>query len=92
MNFEKYEKFIIEWRKVKEENDRRTAEKFAECEKWVNSHLLNSGMVWTKHDEILQEQRFLIWTDCGNITHKFLMFADCGIAPLELLPFPEYQR
>lgn len=92
MNFEKLEKFMSEWRKVKAENDRRTAEKFAECEKWVDSNLSNSGIVWTNHEKDLQMQRFLIWTDCGNITHKFISFIDCGIKPLELLPLPEYTK
>lgn len=93
MNFEKYERFLNEWRKAKEENNKRIAEKFAECEEWVASHLINCGVVWTNHEMELQEQRFLVWKDLGgmNTAHNYLTLADCGIAPLELLQLPEYQ-
>lgn len=90
MNFNE---FMDEWKKTKAENDRRTAEKFAECKRWVESHLFNCGVVWTNHEKDLQEQRFLIWCDLGgmNISHNYLNLTDCEIAPLELLPLPEHQ-
>ena len=48
------------------------------------------GCVFTKHDENLKKQGFLIWQDNGNISHKWLTLKECGIAPLDLLPYPEY--
>ena len=49
------------------------------------------GCVFTKHDENLKKQGFMIWQDNGTISHKWLTLKECGITPLELLPYPEYK-
>lgn len=53
MDYKEYEKYMIDRKAVKVENDRRIEKKFAECEKWVADNLINSGCVYTKHAELL---------------------------------------
>ena len=91
MDFEKYEKYMNARAAVRKENERRIAEKFSECEKYVVENYISCGCVFTKHDENLKKQGFLIWQDNGTISHKWLTLKECGIAPLELLPYPEYK-
>ncbi len=90
MDYKEYEKYINERMKIKAENERRIKEKFSECEKWVADNLINCGCVFTRHEENLKKQGFMIWQDNGTISHKWLTLKECGIAPLELLPYPEY--
>lgn len=89
MDFEKYEKYMNARAAVRKENERRRAEKFSECEKYVADNFV--CCVFTKHDENLKKQWFMIWQDNGTISHKWLTLKECGIAPLELLPYPEYK-
>ncbi len=91
MDFEKYEKYMNARAAVRKENERRIAEKFSECEKYISENYIDCGCVFTKHDENLKKQGFLIWQDNGTISHKWLTLKECGIAPLELLPYPEYK-
>ncbi len=91
MDFEKYEKYMNARAAVRKENERRIAEKFSECEKYISENYIGCGCVFTKHDENLKKQGFLIWQDNGTISHKWLTLKECGIAPLELLPYPEYK-
>lgn len=91
MDFEKYEKYMDARAAVRKENERRIAEKFSECEKYISENYIDCGCVFTKHDENLKKQGFLIWQDNGTISHKWLTLKECGIAPLELLPYPEYK-
>ena len=91
MDFEKYEKYMDARAAVRKENERRIAEKFSECEKYVAYNFVCCGCVFTKHDENLKKQGFMIWQDNGTISHKWLTLKECGIAPLELLPYPEYK-
>jgi hypothetical protein len=89
MDYKEYEKYMIDRKAVKVENDRRIEKKFAECEKWVADNLINSGCVYTKHAELLQEQSFMVWIDRGNsISHKIYKLSECGIEPLVLLSYP----
>lgn len=89
MDYREYEKYMIDRKAVKVENDRRIEKKFAECEKWVADNLINSGCVYTKHAELLQEQSFMVWIDRGNsISHKIYKLSECGIEPLALLSYP----
>lgn len=91
MDFEKYEKYMNARAAVRKENERRIAEKFSECEKYIAENYTDCGCVFNKHDEYLKEQGFLIWQHYGTISHKWLTFKECGISPLELLPYPEYK-
>ena len=91
MDFEKYEKYMNARAAVRKENERRIAEKFSECEKYIAENYIDCGCVFTKHDENLKKQGFLIWQDNGTISHKWLTLKECGITPLELLPYPEYK-
>ena len=91
MDFEKYEKYMNARAAVRKENERRIAEKFSECGKYVADNLAFSGCVFTKHDENLKKQGFMIWQDNGTVSHKWLTLKECGITPLELLPYPEYK-
>jgi len=91
MDFERYEKYMNARAAVRKENERRIAEKFSECEKYVAENFVSCGCVFTKHDENLKKQGFMIWQDNGTISHKWLTLKECGIAPLELLPYPEYK-
>lgn len=89
MDYKEYEKYMIDRKAVKVENDRRIEKKFAECEKWVADNLINSGCVYTKHAELLREQSFMVWIDRGNsISHKIYKLSECGIEPLVLLSYP----
>ena len=90
MDYKEYEKYINERMRIKAENERRIKEKFSECEKWVADNLVGCGCVFTNHAENLQKQGFMIWIDRGyNISHKWYNLKDCGIAPLDLLPYPD---
>lgn len=40
MDYKEYEKYMIDRKAVKVENDRRIEKKFAECEKWVADNLI----------------------------------------------------
>ena len=91
MDFEKYEKYMDARAAVRKENERRIGENFSECEKYVADNFVCCGCVFTKHDENLKKQGFMIWQDNGTISHKWLTLKECGIAPLELLPYPEYK-
>ncbi len=91
MDFEKYEKYMNARAAVKKENERRIAEKFSECEKYIAENYIACGCVFTKHDENLKKQGFMIWQDNGTISHKWLTLKECGITPIELLPYPEYK-
>ena len=59
MDFEKYEKYMDARAAVRKENERRIAEKFSECEKYVADNFVCCGCVepmsilWTKKVERL---------------------------------------
>ena len=75
---------------VIEENQRRVADKFRECEKYVKVVLSKQypdcEIVWTRHEEDICENRFYVWT--GH-DHRIYSFNDCGISPIVLLDYPQ---
>lgn len=92
MKLKEYNEYWDKIHAIRIENERRIAEKFSECEKWVSDNLIDCGCVFNKHDESLRKQGFMIWIHRGNdISHKWYTLKECGIAPLDLLPYPEYK-
>lgn len=90
MTKSEYEKYMDVRATVRKENERRIAEKFSECEKYVSENYINCGCVYNRHEKNLMEQGFMIWCDNGvSVSHKWLTLKECGISPLELLPYPE---
>ena len=70
MDVEKYEKYMNTWAAVGKENERRIAEKFSECEKYIAENYTDCGCVFTKHDENLKKQGLgnMIFLKETNIT------------------------
>lgn len=87
MDYKEYEKYMIDRKAVKVENDRRIEKKFAECEKWVADNLINSGCVYTKHAELLTNVRLcchksynIIFTHNMNSCSTVLIFGNQSLA------------
>lgn len=58
MDFEKYINAMVAIRK---ENERRIAENFSECDKYIAVNYTDYDYVYNKRDEYLKEQGFLMW-------------------------------
>lgn len=63
--------------------------KISEIELYCKNNLpVSRGLVYTRLDEEIKKNQFLIWIEQGiHITHRYIKFAETGIEPIEGLKY-----